>query len=323
VPAPAVREILSLPELTPVEEAPEYVAGVMNLRGRIVPVIDLMVRFGHARQPYRLADSVVVFEWEGTAMGLILNAVRDVWEIPESAIEAVPQYAPGQPARFLAGFAKRDEQVIMLLDLERVVRLPVEVPAQLEEGEGEESPPAPERVFAPEATAEERETFRERARSLARPVETRDFTGLQPLAVARLGTELFGFPLPAVREFSDLTTVTRVPCCPDHVVGQMNLRGDILTLVDIRSALRIANGRPVDGKVVVVQSGDLVVGIPVDEVLDVLYLRPAEITGVPAVLEAAEGQYLEGTAPYGSQMLGILDLQRLLTGANLVVNEEP
>ena len=77
VPASAVREILWLPELTPVEESPRYVAGVLNLRGRIVPVIDLNVRFGHAPRPYHLEDSVILFEWEDAIAGLIVNSVRD------------------------------------------------------------------------------------------------------------------------------------------------------------------------------------------------------------------------------------------------------
>src|SRR5581483_10681188 len=123
-------------------------------------------------------------------------------------------------------------QVIMLLDMERLVRLPVG-PGPGEErdaAEGEVEEPSPGRTFCPDASDEERATFRERARSLARPVETQDFSGLLPLAVARLGAEYFGLPLPVVREFSDIAAVTRVPCCPPHVVGQMNLRGDILTL---------------------------------------------------------------------------------------------
>src|SRR5207244_874866 len=133
----------------------------------------------------------------------------------------------------------------------------------------------------------------------------------------------FGFPLQSVREFAEVGSICRVPCCPAHIVGQMNLRGDILTLVDVRSALQIPSGDPAHGKVVVLQTEDLAVGVPVDEVLDVLHFRPGDLTGVPSALEASGGQYLQGTAPYDSQLLGILDLQKLFTGANLIVNEEP
>src|SRR5690349_14814383 len=87
VPASAVREILWLPELTPVEESPRYVAGVLNLRGRIVPVIDLNIRFGLAPRRCRLEDSVIILEGEGSLAGLIVTAVRDVWDIPPDAVE--------------------------------------------------------------------------------------------------------------------------------------------------------------------------------------------------------------------------------------------
>lgn len=324
VPASAVREILWLPELTPVEESPRYVAGVLNLRGRIVPVIDLNIRFGLAPCRCRLQDSVIVVEWGDSIAGLIVSAVRDVWDIPPDAIAPAPESAPGQPSRFLAGFAKFQEQIIMLLDLERILRLPPEATAPAgDRDEADASPASPDRNFCPDATPEERAVFKERARSLARPLEAPDFAGLLPLAVARLGQEFFGFPLESVREFAEVGEICRVPCCPPHIVGQVNLRGDILTLVDVRPALQIPDPAAQHDRVVVVQTGELSVGIPVDEVLDVLYLRPAEVTGIPAVLGASGGQYLEGTAPYGSQLLGILDLPKLLTGASLIVNEEP
>src|SRR5205814_10252811 len=125
---------------------------------------------------------------------------------------------------------------------------------------------AAERSSSPEATTAERAVFQERARTLSQPMEAQDYAGLRPLAVTRLGPEVFGFPLDVVTEFAAVGSVTRVPCCPPHILGQMNLRGDILTLIDIRSALQVPNGASIAKETVVVQSGDMLVGINVDEV---------------------------------------------------------
>ena len=136
----------------------------------------------------------------------------------------------------------------------------------------------------------------------------------------------FGIDLELVREFSLVRNVVPVPCCPEHIVGQMNLRGDILTLVDIRAVLQLP-GVPEDmdappGQVVVAQMGELRVGVLVDEVLDVLYLRPSDITPVPVAVQALGMDYLKGTAPHGTKMLSILDLNKILTTGDRVVFEE-
>ena len=144
-----------------------------------------------------------------------------------------------------------------------------------------------------------------------------------------LNGEYFGIDLAIVREFSALRIVTPVPCCPEHVVGQMNLRGDILTLMDIRAALNmpfanVRNGTSSDptGKVVVVQTNALKVGVLVDDVFDVMNLQPSEIHAVPSAVQSLSEEYLKGTAPCGEKMLSILDLPKILTQGALIVNEE-
>ena len=318
-----MREILWLPELTPLEEAPAYIAGVANLRGRIVPVIDLHIRFGHSPPRYRTEDSVVVLERDNTQIGMLINDVRNVWEIGPDQLEPAPSYGRGSEirSRFLAGVAKAHDSIVMVLNLEHLIQLP----DALDEIEGDEDTPsvAADREFCPEATIEERAVFRERARSLARPLETHDSAGRVPLAVVQLNGEFFGVDLGVVREFASIRTVTPVPCCPPHVVGQMNLRGDILTLVDIRTLLNMPVPALAGGKVVVVHLGDLRVAVPVEEVLDVLYLPPDDVREVPSAVQAASADYFKGMAPYGGKMLGILDLPRILTDERLVVSEEP
>src|SRR5687768_7481546 len=86
VDAAAVREILPFLDLSPIEETPDYILGVANLRGSIVPIMDLNVRFGRASRSYRASDCIVVLEWDGAAVGMVVNEVRSVQQLhPEPA----------------------------------------------------------------------------------------------------------------------------------------------------------------------------------------------------------------------------------------------
>lgn len=321
-----VEEILWLPELTPMAGASEYMVGVFNFWGKIVPVMDLDLRFGHRPHPYRLTDQVIVLE-QGSIeeqqgpplVGIIVSEVEDVRSIPSAEIEAAPAYGREGENRsgFVTRMAKLDEAIILLLDHTRLVRPSASIEG-LSGDEGGAGLP-----FCPEATPEERAIFRERARNLMRPTDSQDVTGLIPLAVVGLSGEYFGVDLEVVREFADIHKIASIPCCPEHILGHMNLRGDIVTLVDIRRPLKMPLvSAHTAAKAMVVQLDNLLVGVPVDEVFDVIYFHPSDITGVPTAVQSESKAYLKGTAPYGGKMLSILDLPKLLTSEELVVDED-
>lgn len=326
--AHVVQEILWLPELTPIEEAPPYIIGVFNLRGKIVPVMDMNTRFGHPHLRYHPADRVIVTETEGRRTGIIVNEVHDVISIPATDIEASPLYPKSKtanpksenqpsPPHFVAGEARFGEQIITLLDIANLTRCAEFIP----ESASIQKPEYPH--FCPEATPEERAVFHERAKKLIPPAETFDLAGLVALAVVRFGDEYYGVDVHVIREFTDIRNVAPVPCCPEHIIGNMNLRGDILTLVDMRRILNIpVPGNVTAKKVIAVQAGDLVVGIPVDEVLDIVYLSAGNVTEVPTVVKQGGKEYLKGTVQYNNKMLSILDLPKILKKDEMVVNED-
>ena len=169
----------------------------------------------------------------------------------------------------------------------------------------------------------EREILLERARNLTSSLEEQSVAQQIPLAVVGLSGEYFGVELGTVREFTDLQRITPVPCCPDYIVGDMNLRGDILTVVDIRGALRmpVVEADPT-AKVIVVPVGDGLVGVLVEQVFDVFDLDPLALTAVPSAIKAISDTYLKGTVSCHGKMLTILDLPKILTDGGLTVNEE-
>ncbi len=338
VDAGVVKEIFRLPELTPLDESPDYLAGVVNLRGRIAPIIDLDLRLGHEPGRYQLSHSVIVVELEtGQLVGLIVQEMKDVQVVTQKDVERVTFYTEraARASHLVMYEAKIGDDIIMLLDHNLLI-LPDDqedllqtegAPRLATMGEADKEKPRDgkrkRRIFCPDALPEERQVFKERARSLMVVVDSSDLSGLIAMSVIGLNSEYFGIDLELVREFANIRDVMPIPCCPDHIIGNMNLRGDILTLVDIRKALKMPIDKSSDvGKVIVVQANNLQVGVYADDVYDVIYVNSAEIGKVPAAVHSISEEYLKGTAPYANRMLGILDLQKILSKDELVINEE-
>jgi purine-binding chemotaxis protein CheW len=336
--ASIVREIFPLPELTPIVEAPIDFVGILNLRSKIVPVMDLDLRLGAkvAELRLQLSNSIIVVEWEGLQIGLIVDEVREVRSIEANLIETTLDYGRVSHINpvFIAGVAKDEDESIILLNSQALIREPDAVKTLTEEEQTEAEFDSRETIrtignfyqsYCPNATPAERAIFRQRAENFRQASfdETSKVSGKMPVAVVGLGKEYFGIDLETVREFINVRNYTPIPCCPQHIVGNMNLRGEILTLIDIRSSLNLPTTKVNTGaKAVVINVDDVVAGLPVDEVLDVMYLHSTAINAVPVAVPSGSEEYLRGTVAYQEKVLSIIDLPKLMAKGGLEVNEK-
>lgn len=122
LPISIVREIIRVPEITAVPDAPPYVEGVINLRGRIIPVVDLRKRFGQLKIEPDKKNRVVVVELERRAIGLIVNSASEVLRVPPSEIEHPSDVFPEGEMNFITGVGKLNGRLVMLLDLNRMLQ---------------------------------------------------------------------------------------------------------------------------------------------------------------------------------------------------------
>jgi purine-binding chemotaxis protein CheW len=334
--ASLVKEIFLLPELTPIPETPMDILGIINLRGKIVPIIHLDLRLGNPIPECKIIDRVIVLECDGLTIGVIVNDVQEVQAIASNIIETTLDYGRVSNINpvFIAGVVKEEDESIILLNSQALIRQPDAVKTLAAEGQPEAEFDSSETIrtmgsfyqsCCPNATAAEKAIFRRRAENLrqANAEAISDVTGQIPLAVIGMGGEYFGVDLNAVREFINIRSFTPIPCCPERIVGNMNLRGEIVTLVDIRGTLNLAMS-PVKtgGKAVLINVDDTIAGLPVDEVFDVMYLHPQNMTAVPIAADSGGNEYLRGIAYYSEKMMSVLDLSMLFTKGGLVVNEE-
>jgi purine-binding chemotaxis protein CheW len=117
-----VFEIIRLQPITAVPQAPQFVDGVINLRGRIIPVVDLSVRFGMPRSVATKASRIVVAGTRDTRVGLVVDGVSEVLMISDDAIEATPAAVTGAAdGGALRGIARIGEQLVILLELDSLI----------------------------------------------------------------------------------------------------------------------------------------------------------------------------------------------------------
>lgn len=117
----AVREIIRIQQVTHVPDAPEYVEGVMNLRGNVIPVIDLRKRLGLRVTDATAESRVVVVDIAGQGIGVIVDAVREVLRIANSAVEPASAVITTEDSFYLQGIAKLENRLLILLDIERAL----------------------------------------------------------------------------------------------------------------------------------------------------------------------------------------------------------
>ena len=332
VDATLVRESVWLPRLTPVEEAPPYIVGIFSLRGQIVPVSDLNLRFGHPARPYRLSDQIVVLELDHMLMGLIVSEVIEVIDLSAEAIQTPPKFVVDAPVDtpLVKAQVRVGDDIVMLLNARQVTLLDarqlMHLPQELAQTDKEQMSPA--HNFCPQATPEQHSVFRARAKALMEVASEEEDARLS-LAVVELGGEYFGIELDAVQEFCDIDRPCPIPCCPPHILGSMSLRGNLLTLLDLSAALNLPRATQVSDKAVIVRvstwlgkgHGEQAVGVAVEQVHDVIYLREEELQALPAALREQYGAEVKGTAPYAGRMITVLNLSALLAREEWIVNE--
>ena len=120
-----VREIIRFQKITPVPQLPSYVKGVINLRGRVIPIIDLRVKFGltadYGSRTCIIVVHVVTVSGNALQMGLIVDSVEEVVSLTNDQIESTPDFGVELGADYLLGMAKVNGQVKTLLDVDRMV----------------------------------------------------------------------------------------------------------------------------------------------------------------------------------------------------------
>lgn len=116
-----VQEIIRTMEITKLPRAPDFVEGVINLRGKVIPIIDLRRRFGLAPRGHDKNTRIIVIEINNIIVGFVVDAVSEVLRIPASTVEPPPPVVAGVESDYVSGVGKLQDRLLIMLDLDRLL----------------------------------------------------------------------------------------------------------------------------------------------------------------------------------------------------------
>lgn len=215
----SVQEIIRLPKMAKVPRTPAYVDGIANLRGVVLPVIDMRTRFGMERADETDRTRVLVVDIDGVKTGLRVDRVKQVTSVLRSEIEPPPAAIRGTSSDYLEGVVKleKGQRIVMALNAAHVCEIGVGC-----------------RTGSASSTASSSE-----AASTESPDKSKSADAeVQKMVTFRIAKEEFAFHMEHVREILRVQTPNQVPDVPEYVLGVLTVRGQILPVIDLRRLLQ-------------------------------------------------------------------------------------
>lgn len=116
-----VQEIIRVLPITKVPGAPEFVEGVINIRGKVIPIMDLRQRFGLAAKEHDSHTRIIVVELQALMVGFVVDAVSEVLRLPSGTVEPAPPLVAGIDSEYIKGVGKLEDRLLILLDLDKLL----------------------------------------------------------------------------------------------------------------------------------------------------------------------------------------------------------
>lgn len=282
LPLENVREIISRPDITPIPMASRHVRGIINLRGDVIPVVDLAVRLGIADRKTDRAE-VLVLVLEGLTAGVMVDSASQVTELDLGDMGSGNDLG-GIDRSAVRGVVRDGERLVIFLDAAGVLSVDKDMLRQI--------------------SGVHRDGCSKKESSM---------DGIR-VVTFDLEDEKYGFRLEEVREILRYQPPVSVPDAPDFVEGVLRIRGAILPIVSLKERLGRKSGLDPDkAKILVVDYGGFRIGFAADGIREVLRVPLSEVSEPPAVIRGNSGnQSVSAIVHHNGEIVTILDKSGLV-----------
>ena len=289
-----VKEVIRVPDITRVPNAPVYVEGACNLRGNILPIIDGRTWFNLERKNRDENSRVLVIDVDGKATGVIVDKVSEVMRVNIADIEAPPEIIRNVDLDYLNGVVKLENgnRLVMLLDVVKALSVNN---AQKEE------------------IKEQNESLQKNSAILGS--SNNESIDEEQLVSFLLGKEEYAIGIMKVKEIIRTPQIVKVPNCEEYIEGVVSIRNNLLPIINLRTCFGMEHLEVNDHtRILVVDMGSFTAGIMVDKVLEVLRVPSSIIQSPPRFSTQSEDQ-LKGVAKLdqGKRMILMLEPSKLIS----------
>ncbi|GLH74797.1 chemotaxis protein CheW [Geothrix limicola] len=283
-----VEEIVELPPVTKVPDAPDYVLGVICLRDQVMPLVDLSEILSIQQAgAERKRDMVVLLSFGTARIGVVVDEIQEILRVQDGQMLPPPQTLSEAEREHLEGILLLPGRMVSLINVLKII------------------------------TGDDQEKIAAMGQGLGlADTRVQETTPSLELVVFRLGPESYGLRLHEVREIIMVGQITPVPRAPHFVDGVLNLRGEVMPVVDLRTRFGLERVEATSiSRILITSIGGVYTGLVVDAVDEV---RPVDLHRFgppPAVTAVGANRYIEKVARLDNGMIFLLELQQLLTDA--------
>jgi len=298
-----VQEVIGMVEIKDPIQARDFVRGMINLRGSIVPLLDLRGMLGLRDKGYQPSDNIIIGKIQDKLIGIPVDRVSDVLSVD---IEGIGSALEGIPLeRFLSGMARLGERLIFVLDLVALWK----AAGVVKKGK--------RRAALKQDDA--KGILHERAMSLSKRIEEEEKAERLQVINFLLAGEWYGLDLKWVQEIIGSSEVIRIPQTPDCVAGVINLRGEICWIIDTKRLLGLPSDSS-EGQVIMVKAEGIGAGLLVDRVEEIITLPLEAIEPPLATVEKPKAEYIEGEVQLDDRLLVMLNLKNIISSGEIRVD---
>jgi len=288
-----VRETIRFTEVTKVPQTPDYVEGICNLRGSILPIIDGRSRFGMERRLRDGRTRILVVDVNGRVTGIVVDRVSEVLRVNVNDLEPAPAVIRNVEADYLDGVVKLNggKRLIMALNLGKILTVDVVDTIQAQTMVAT----ALEQVKSSDVDLDE-----------------------DQLVTFLLGDEEYAFDIMHVKEIIRVPEITAVPNASYYIEGVVSIRNHLLPIVNMRSFFGMEDVAITDqSRVIIIDLGNMSAGFKVDRVMEVIRVPKSVIEPPPVIFSSSETEQIRGVAKLnqGARLLMCLNAQNLLSAA--------
>jgi purine-binding chemotaxis protein CheW len=289
-----VKEIIRVPDITKVPNAPSFVEGACNLRGNVLPIIDGRTRFNLHKKDKDENSRVLVIDANGKATGIVVDKVSEVMRVSSADIEEAPQIIKNVDSDYLKGVVKLDngKRLVMLLDV---------VSALSVDNNGK-------KLTKVQDESLEKNTILSNNTSVEAIEE-------EQLVSFLIDKEEYAIGIMKVKEIIRVPQIVKVPNCETYIEGVVSIRNNLLPIISLRNYYGLGHVDINDStRILVVDMGDFTAGIMVDKISEVLRV-PKSVIQPPPRFSTQNEEQLKGVAKLnnGNRMIMILEPSNLIS----------